>query len=229
MIAVIPFTSKVWFRLCRVFNLSILLYSFLSLHDCSRFWNHVRTVLYISLLTLGPWVFLDCSPRFMQCQIWKWILNLKLRYFCAYRCSYILPEGLTEKCKISHIEFFFSFQVLFKNLGVDLKEVKPTSLLKDRVREVEGNPDFSNKDVGSSQPPMVNEVKPGMMSALNQVEVPLDVAAPTHAGSHSRIMSQVSASVVLFDLLIILREIIVSLGSVWHVCPSLIWNVVSVQ
>ncbi|KAL5670064.1 hypothetical protein ACJX0J_022285, partial [Zea mays] len=32
------------------------------------------------------------------------------------------------------------FQVLFKNLTVDIKDVKPTSLLKDRLREVEGNP-----------------------------------------------------------------------------------------
>ncbi|KAL0379712.1 UNVERIFIED_CONTAM: CCR4-NOT transcription complex subunit [Sesamum angustifolium] len=87
----------------------------------------------------------------------------------------------------------FEIEVLFKNLGVDLKEVTPTSLLKDRVREVEGNPDFSNKDVGSSQPPIVNEVKSGIISTLNQVEVPLDVAAPPHAGGHSRIVSQYGA------------------------------------
>ncbi|KAK4414642.1 CCR4-NOT transcription complex subunit [Sesamum alatum] len=87
----------------------------------------------------------------------------------------------------------FEIEVLFKNLGVELKDVTPTSLLKDRVREVEGNPDFSNKDVGSSQPPIVNEVKSGIISTLNQVEVPLDVAAPPHAGGHSRIVSQYGA------------------------------------
>ncbi|KAL0464605.1 UNVERIFIED_CONTAM: CCR4-NOT transcription complex subunit [Sesamum latifolium] len=87
----------------------------------------------------------------------------------------------------------FEIEVLFKNLGVEHKEVTPTSLLKDRVREVEGNPDFSNKDVGSSQPPIVNEVKSGIISTLNQVEVPLDVAAPPHAGGHSRIVSQYGA------------------------------------
>ncbi|GMP24044.1 hypothetical protein CsSME_00001441 [Camellia sinensis var. sinensis] len=53
----------------------------------------------------------------------------------------------------------FDIEVLFKNLGVDMKEVKPTSLLKDRVREVEGNPDFSNKDIGASQPQLV-ELQP---------------------------------------------------------------------
>nr|KAJ0207585.1 hypothetical protein LSAT_V11C500240380 [Lactuca sativa] len=36
-------------------------------------------------------------------------------------------------------------QVLFKNLNVDLKEVSPSSLLMDKVREVEGSADFSNK------------------------------------------------------------------------------------
>ncbi|KAL9175940.1 hypothetical protein ABFS82_02G145600 [Erythranthe guttata] len=84
----------------------------------------------------------------------------------------------------------FEIEVLFKNLLVELKEVKPTSLLKDRVREVEGNPDFSTKDVVSSQPPTINEVKPGIMSTLNQLEAPLDVAAPSHLGGHSRITSQ---------------------------------------
>ena len=44
------------------------------------------------------------------------------------------------------------FQVLFKNLGVDMKDITPTSLLKDRKREMEGNPDFSNEDVGAPQP-----------------------------------------------------------------------------
>lgn len=92
-------------------------------------------------------------------------------------------------------------QVLFKNLGVDLKDVTPTSLLKDTVREFEGNPDFSNKDIGASQPQMVNEVKSGTLSTQNQVELPLDVAIPPHPTSHSRVLSQVcGASVVMFDL-----------------------------
>ncbi|XP_068669588.1 uncharacterized protein [Aristolochia californica] len=52
----------------------------------------------------------------------------------------------------------FDIEVLFKNLGVDMKDVKPTSLLKDRVREMEGNPDFSTKD--ATQPQMITEVDP---------------------------------------------------------------------
>lgn len=85
--------------------------------------------------------------------------------------------------------YYFDFQVLFKNLGVDLKEITPTSLLKDRNRELEGNPDFSNKDVGASQP-QIAEVKSAIMSPLNQVELPLEVA-PSNSGSHTHLLSQV--------------------------------------
>ncbi|KAL7203784.1 hypothetical protein ACSBR2_016943 [Camellia fascicularis] len=87
----------------------------------------------------------------------------------------------------------FDIEVLFKNLGVDLKDVTPTSLLKDRVRQLEGNPDFSNKDVGASQQQMVGEVKSGTISTLNQVELPLEVATPAHPGGHSHILSQYAA------------------------------------
>ncbi|KAL3616494.1 hypothetical protein CASFOL_039884 [Castilleja foliolosa] len=82
----------------------------------------------------------------------------------------------------------FDIEVLFKNLVVDLKDVTPTSHLKDRVREVEGNPDFSNKDV-SSQTPILNDMKSGVIPPPNQVEVPLDVAPSAHPGGHSRMFS----------------------------------------
>ncbi|KAK9910902.1 hypothetical protein M0R45_034838 [Rubus argutus] len=85
----------------------------------------------------------------------------------------------------------FDIEVLFKNLGVDLKEITPTSLLKDRNRELEGNPDFSNKDVGASQP-QIAEVKSAIMSPLNQVELPLEVA-PSNSGSHTHLLSQYAA------------------------------------
>lgn len=87
------------------------------------------------------------------------------------------------------------FQVLFKNLGVDLKEITPSSLLKDRNRELEGNPDFSNKDVGASQPQMVAEVKSGIISPLNQVDLPLDVAPSS--GSHTHLLPQVCHNIFL--------------------------------
>ncbi|GLT84370.1 hypothetical protein SLE2022_026050 [Rubroshorea leprosula] len=84
----------------------------------------------------------------------------------------------------------FDIEVLFKNLGVDMKDITPTSLLKDRKREIEGNPDFSNKDVGVSQPQMVAEVKSGIISPLNHVELPLEVANPPNSGGHTHLLSQ---------------------------------------
>lgn len=72
-----------------------------------------------------------------------------------------------------------------------MKDVTPTSLLKDRKREIEGNPDFSNKDAGASQPQLVAEMKSGMISSVNQVELPLEVANVSNSGGHSHFLSQV--------------------------------------
>ncbi|KAI3965367.1 hypothetical protein MKX01_042848 [Papaver californicum] len=71
----------------------------------------------------------------------------------------------------------FDIEVLLKNLGVDMKDVKPTSLLKDRARELEGNPDFSNKDVTATKPQIVPEVNPPI-----SVEPHLEVVIPSHPG-----------------------------------------------
>ncbi|KAJ0235619.1 Transcription regulator [Hirschfeldia incana] len=82
----------------------------------------------------------------------------------------------------------FDIEVLFKNLGVDLKEVAPTSLLRDRKREIDGNPDFSNKDLGVthiSQPPMIQEPKTN--SPLKQIDLPIDVA---NTDTPSKLLSQ---------------------------------------
>lgn len=89
----------------------------------------------------------------------------------------------------------FVFQVLFKNLSVDLKDMTPTSLLENRLRQVEGNPDFSNKDMGVSHPPMVSEAKSGMISSLNKVELPVEVASPL-TGGHTPLLSQVSICLI---------------------------------
>lgn len=78
-----------------------------------------------------------------------------------------------------------------------MKDVKPTSLLKDRVREIEGNPDFSNKDIGASQPQMVAEVNSGMISTLSQVELQPEVANPSHPGGHSNVLSQVCICLII--------------------------------
>ncbi|KAJ7950880.1 putative CCR4-NOT transcription complex protein [Quillaja saponaria] len=87
----------------------------------------------------------------------------------------------------------FDIEVLFKNLGVDTKDVTPTSLLKDRKREIEGNPDFSNKDVGASQAQMMNDIKSGLVPPVNQVELPLEVSNSSNTGGHTHLLSQYAA------------------------------------
>ncbi|XP_052626863.1 uncharacterized protein LOC111896007 [Lactuca sativa] len=82
----------------------------------------------------------------------------------------------------------FSIEILFKNLELDMKAVTPTSLLKDRVRKIEGNPDFCNKDVGSSQQNTVT-------SAVNQSELPHEAAVTSYQGGDSHILYQHAAPV----------------------------------
>ncbi|CAK9319222.1 unnamed protein product [Citrullus colocynthis] len=106
----------------------------------------------------------------------------------------------------------FDIEVLFKNLAVDMKEITPTSLLKDRKREIDGNPDFSNKDVGASQTQMVAEVKSGIMSSLNQVELPLEVAPPSNSGNHTHLLSQYAAPLHLSSGTLMEDEKLAALG-----------------
>ncbi|CAA6673569.1 unnamed protein product [Spirodela intermedia] len=87
----------------------------------------------------------------------------------------------------------FDIEVLFKNLGVDLKDVKPSLLLKDRGRELEGNPDFSTKDISTSQTPVVAEVNSGMIPTLNPVDLPPEASGSSHTGVHPNVLSQFSA------------------------------------
>ncbi|XVF22765.1 hypothetical protein REPUB_Repub12eG0199200 [Reevesia pubescens] len=106
----------------------------------------------------------------------------------------------------------FDIEVLFKNLGVDMKDITPTSLLKDRKRELEGNPDFSNKDVGASQPQMVAEVKSGIISPLNHVELPLEVASPPNSGGHTHLLSQYAGPLRLSSGALMEDEKLAALG-----------------
>ncbi|XP_004306964.1 PREDICTED: CCR4-NOT transcription complex subunit 1-like [Fragaria vesca subsp. vesca] len=112
----------------------------------------------------------------------------------------------------------FTSKVLFKNLGVDLKEITPTSLLKNRTRELEGNPDFSNKDVGATQP-QIAEVKSGIISPLNQVELPLDVA-PSNSGSHTHLLSQYATLMEDDKLALGLSDQITSAQGLLQASPS---------
>lgn len=82
-------------------------------------------------------------------------------------------------------------QVLFKNLAVDMKDVKPTSLLKDRVRDVEGNPDFSNKDVIAPQAPVITEVTPGIVPSMAQAELHQEANSTSNVATHQNVLNQV--------------------------------------
>ncbi|KAK9742789.1 hypothetical protein RND81_03G197500 [Saponaria officinalis] len=88
----------------------------------------------------------------------------------------------------------FDIEVLFKNLGVPIKDVTPSSLLRERVRVIEGNPDFSNKDVGAPQPTV--DDKSMVLSALNQVELPLEVPTQSQLGGHPHQISPYGTTAV---------------------------------
>lgn len=74
--------------------------------------------------------------------------------------------------------FFIYWQVLFKNLGVDMKDVKVSQLLKGRPREIEGNPDFSNKDVAIAHPPALytTESAPSSAAPMAHVDLPSEAS-----------------------------------------------------
>lgn len=73
-----------------------------------------------------------------------------------------------------------------------MKDVPPTSLLKDRARIVEANPDFSNKDIVTSQAsPVVTESKSTVVSALNQIELPLEMSSSSLPGGQIHMLPQV--------------------------------------
>ena len=82
---------------------------------------------------------------------------------------------------------------MFKNLSVDMNDVKPSSLLKDRIRQVVGNPDFSNKDVIASQTPAAAEVSSGIVPSLNHVELQPEINITSRATSLPNMLSQVGS------------------------------------
>jgi CCR4-NOT transcription complex subunit 1 len=72
-----------------------------------------------------------------------------------------------------------------------MKDVKPSSFLKDRIRQIEGNPDFSNKDVSASQTPVVAEVSSGMIPAKKLVEVQPELISTSRSTSLPNMLNQV--------------------------------------
>ena len=74
-----------------------------------------------------------------------------------------------------------------------MKDVKVSQLLKGRVREIEGNPDFSNKDVTLHQPLFTTENSTvSAPSSLGHVDLPSEASvSASHAVIPSSSMSQV--------------------------------------
>ena len=69
--------------------------------------------------------------------------------------------------------------------------MKPTQLLKGRAREVEGNPDFSNKDLGTAQQQVVTKHTIGSIAPISQVEMQLEVSTSRDSTPHPPILDQV--------------------------------------
>lgn len=91
----------------------------------------------------------------------------------------------------------FDIEVLFKNLGVDTKDVKPTQLLKGRAREVEGNPDFSNKDLGTAQQQVITEHTTGTIVPISQVELQPEVSTSHASTPHPPVLNQFTGALHL--------------------------------
>ncbi|KAJ1296292.1 hypothetical protein BS78_01G288700 [Paspalum vaginatum] len=90
----------------------------------------------------------------------------------------------------------FDIEVLFKNLSVDMKDVKPSSLLKDRIRQVVGNPDFSNKDVSASQTSSA-EHSSSIVPSMNHVELQPEINSTSRTTSLPNMLSQYATPIRL--------------------------------
>ncbi|KAJ0836868.1 putative MIF4G-like domain superfamily, CCR4-NOT transcription complex subunit 1 [Helianthus annuus] len=124
----------------------------------------------------------------------------KILELCQSSVAYQLPNPWTTAILGLLVEVYlmpnlkanltFEIEVLFKNLHVDIKEVKPTTLLEDKSRVTEGNPDFSQ--------PKIVEVKSTSRSAVNQVVLPADVAGPSYQVDLSQIVHQICYLKIFF-------------------------------
>jgi hypothetical protein len=107
-----------------------------------------------------------------------------------------------------------------------MKDVKPTSLLKDRGREVEGNPDFSNKDV-ASQTQVSVEVSSGINPPINHMELQPEVNNTSRAMSLPTILNQVGFRLAL-SIQLCWRAIVLStciILNILYACSMLLLDV----
>ncbi|MFS8026792.1 putative CCR4-Not complex component, Not1, MIF4G-like domain superfamily [Helianthus anomalus] len=99
----------------------------------------------------------------------------KILELCQRSIAYQLPNPWTMAILGLLVEVYsmpnlkanltFEIEVLFKNLHVDIKEVKPTTLLEDKSRVTEGNPDFS-------QPKIVEVAGPSYQPTVTASNIP---------------------------------------------------------
>ena len=69
--------------------------------------------------------------------------------------------------------------------------MKPTQILKGRAREVEGNPDFSDKYLETAQQQVVTNHTTGSIAPINQVELQPEVSTSRDSTPHPPVLYQV--------------------------------------
>lgn len=81
-----------------------------------------------------------------------------------------------------------------------MKEVKPSKLLENRVRELEGNPDFSNKEPIHAQPPQVaSESATSYVAVVPSLPQQLDLLLDIPVGNNSATTMTTSAIAQVCD------------------------------
>ena len=69
--------------------------------------------------------------------------------------------------------------------------MKPTQLLNGQAKEVEGNPDFSNKYLGIDQQQVVTKHTTGSIAPISQVELQPKVSTSRDSTPHPPVLYQV--------------------------------------
>lgn len=93
----------------------------------------------------------------------------------------------------------FDIEVLFKNLNVDMKEVKPSKLLEGLEREIDGNPDFSNKEAVFSQSPSPAPsatIESAQSAAVPSLPQQLDIPPELPVVAQPALSTSLSSSVI---------------------------------
>lgn len=177
MIAVIPFTSKVQYitQFCVVSYYHVCLQLLIELWRLFQILEPCQSSL--AYRPPNPWTMgiLALLAEIYAMPNLKMNLKFDIEVHDSYmfwsvsHTAIVLFNAIITNLFLVFLGCWSSFQVLFKNLGVQIKDVTPTSLLRDRMRVVEGNPDFSNKDFVAPQPPASSE---------DQVVVPDPIEPP---------------------------------------------------